>query len=97
MVVVSAVMAALLYVVDALFMVYFFIVLAACLVTWVNADPYNPVVQMLRKLTEPVFYRIRKFLPFTYKSGIDFSPVVLMIGLQAARILLIRLFAPLAG
>lgn len=75
------------FVVGALINVYFFVVLGACLVTWVNADPYNPIVRILRNLTEPVFWRIRKLMPFVVVSGLDLSPVVLMIGLQVAQIL----------
>lgn len=97
MIVVSSVIAALLYVFNALVSVYFFVVLAACLITWVNPDPYNPIVRILRNLTEPVLWRIRKVLPFTYKAGLDFSPVVLMIGLQAIRVLVNSLFGHMAG
>lgn len=75
------------FVVQALINVYFFIVLGACLTSWVHADPYNPIVRVLRNLTEPAFRRIRKFMPFTYIGGIDFSPVVLMIALQVLGIL----------
>ena len=96
MVVLGAVMAALLYVFNALCTVYFFIVLGACLVTCVRADPYNPIVRHLQNLTEPVLWRIRKLLPFTYKSGLDFSPLVLMIGIEALRVLVNRLLVPLA-
>jgi YggT family protein len=96
MIVISAVLAAVLYVVNALITVYFFILLASCLISWVNPDPYNPVVRVLRNLTEPVLWRVRKWLPFTYKSGLDFSPVVVMVLLQAFRVLLNSLFGPLA-
>lgn len=95
MVVLGAVMAALLYVFNALCTVYFFVVLGACLVTWVRADPYNPIVRILHNLTEPALWRIRKYLPFVYKSGLDFSPVVLMIGIEAMRVLVNRLLGPL--
>lgn len=55
---------------------YSFIIIVACLLSWVRPDPYHPVVRMLRAVTEPVFWRIRKVLPFTYRSGLDLSPVV---------------------
>ena len=45
-------------------------------------DPYNPIVRTLRLLTEPVFYRVRKWLPFTYTSGLDFSPVVVLLAIE---------------
>lgn len=57
---------------------YKWIVIIAALITWVNPDPYNPVVQILRRLTQPVFARIRRWMPFTYVNGIDLSPVVVI-------------------
>ena len=54
----------------------------AAVLTWVRPDPYNPIVRTLRLLTEPVFYRVRKWLPFTYTSGLDFSPVVVLLAIE---------------
>ncbi|MDR0339339.1 MAG: YggT family protein [Desulfovibrio sp.] len=76
------------FVIGALINIYFFIVLGACLISWVNADHYNPIVQALRNLTEPVFWRVRKYLPFVVIGGLDFAPVVVMIGLKAIQILI---------
>ena len=59
--------------------IYFWIVIVSAVLSWVRPDPYNPIVRILRALTEPVYYRIRKHLPFTYMSGIDFSPVVVLL------------------
>ena len=58
---------------------YMIILLARAVISWVNPDPYNPIVQFLHTVTEPVLYRIRKALPFTYTSGIDFSPLLVML------------------
>ncbi|HRF91083.1 MAG TPA: YggT family protein [Desulfobacter postgatei] len=76
---------------DGLLTVYKYILIAAALVTWVNPDPYNPIVRGIRALTEPVFYRIRKWMPFTYISGIDFSPFVVVLGIKFVQIFLARL------
>ena len=62
--------------------VYFWIIVAAAVVSWVRPDPYNPIVRTLYALTEPVFYRVRRLLPFTYAAGIDFSPIVVIVILQ---------------
>ena len=61
---------------------YFWVVIVAAVLSWVRPDPYNPVVRALRTLTEPVFYRVRKWLPFTYTSGLDFSPVVVLLAIE---------------
>jgi YggT family protein len=76
---------------------YFWIVIISALLSWVNPDPYNPIVRILRSLTEPVFYRIRKWLPFTYIGGIDFSPVVLLLAIQFLKIFLVRSMYQLGG
>ena len=62
---------------------YFWVVIVAAVLSWVRPAPYNPVVRALRTLTEPVFYRVRKWLPFTYTNGIDFSPVVVLLVIAA--------------
>jgi YggT family protein len=54
---------------------YWLIVIRA-LLSWVNPDPYNPIVQMLYKTTEPILYPIRKILPFSLKFGLDISPII---------------------
>ena len=81
---------AVIYVVDTLLSVYSFIVIAVCLISFVNPDPYNPIVRLLRNLTEPLLWRIRKWLPFVYVSGIDFSPVVLLIGIQLVKMVIVK-------
>ncbi len=60
---------------------YLWIVLIACVLTWVGASPYNPIVRVIRALTEPVFYRVRKLLPFVYAAGMDFSPVIVILAI----------------
>jgi YggT family protein len=69
---------------------YFWIVIISALLSWVNPDPYNPIVRILRNLTEPVFYRIRRWMPFVMIGGIDLSPVVLILVIQFAKIFLVR-------
>ena len=76
---------AIIYVVDTLLTIYSFVVIVACLISWVNPDPYNPIVRTLKTLTEPVLWRIRKLLPFTYMNGIDFSPLVLLLAIELFR------------
>lgn len=53
---------------------YMWIIIIQALLTWVNPDPYNPVVRFMYKVTEPVLYRIRRFIPNL--GGMDLSPVI---------------------
>ena len=82
MIVVANTMSAIALVLGSLLSLYFWIVIIAAVLTWVRPDPYNPIVRALRTLTEPVFYRVRKWLPFTYSSGMDFSPVVVLLAIE---------------
>jgi YggT family protein len=59
--------------------IYIWVVIISALISWVNPDPYNPVVRFLRGATEPLLFRIRRYLPAF--GGIDFSPFVLILGL----------------
>ena len=64
-------------VLSELLTVYFWIVIVATLLTWVNPDPYNPIVRFLYSVTEPVFDWFRERLPVVF-GGIDFSPLVVI-------------------
>jgi YggT family protein len=59
---------------------YIYIVIARAVISWVSPDPYNPIVQFLYRATEPVLEPIRRWLPGG-GFGIDFSPLLLILGL----------------
>ncbi len=61
---------------------YIWIIIIASFLSFVRPDPYNPIVQLLTRLTEPVFAFIRKKLPFVVMGGIDLSPLIIIFGLQ---------------
>src|SRR5213080_4655255 len=75
---------------DSLLSIYFWIVLISALLSWVNPDPRNPIVRFLYSVTEPVLYHIRRRLPFVVAGGLDLSPLVLMIGIQFAKMLVVK-------
>lgn len=83
-------------VVDLLFTLYIFIVVARALISWVNPDPYNPIVRFLHNATDPVLYRIRKVIPLQF-SGFDFSPIVLLLGLSVLKQVILQLIVRLSG
>ena len=60
---------------SALLRLYQFVLLAAVLVQWVGADPANPIVRLLRSLTEWLFAWLRRRLPFLASAGMDLSPL----------------------
>ncbi len=62
-------------VLDILLTAYYWIIIVRAVISWVNPDPWNPIVQFLQRVTEPVLAPIRRLLP-TWRLGIDFSPLV---------------------
>ena len=65
-------------VLDIILTIYMWIVIISALISWVNPDPYNPIVRFLFSVTEPVFATVRRVLPFPY-MGIDFSPLIVVL------------------
>ena len=65
-------------VLQAILSIYFWIVIVRAVISWVNPDPYNPIVRFLYNATEPVFSRIRRILPLQF-GGMDFTPIALLI------------------
>jgi len=61
---------------------YIWIIIIASFLSFVRPDPYNPIVQALTRLTEPVFSFIRKKFPFVVMGGMDLSPLIIIFGLQ---------------
>ena len=60
-------------VVDIVLSIFYWLILVRALISWVNPDPYNQIVQFLYRTTEPVLQPIRRMLP---RMGIDISPII---------------------
>lgn len=59
---------------------YMWIIIIRAVVSWVNPDPYNPIVQFLYRITEPVLTPIRRLVPI-YKIGVDISPIIVIMAI----------------
>jgi YggT family protein len=59
---------------------YMWIVIARAVISWVNPDPYNPIVRFLYSATEPLLYRMRRSLPLV-AGGIDLSPLLVLLAI----------------
>ena len=69
-------------VVDIGLTIYMWVVVVRAIISWVNPDPYNPIVVFLRRSTDPVLNPIRRRLPVALsRTGIDFSPLILLLGI----------------
>jgi YggT family protein len=60
---------------DTVLWLYMWVIIIRALVSWVNPDPWNPIVQFLQRATDPVLYQIRKRLGMG-SMGFDFSPII---------------------
>jgi YggT family protein len=58
--------------------IFMWIVIARAVLSWVNPDPYNPIVRFIHNITEPVLYQIRRKIPTVF-GGVDLTPVVLLL------------------
>ncbi|MEW6008836.1 MAG: YggT family protein [Candidatus Omnitrophota bacterium] len=76
MFVLSNFLTALAQILNILFSILYWLILIRALISWVNPDPYNPIVQFLYKTTEPILSPIRKLLPLDFRFGIDISPLI---------------------
>ena len=57
---------------------YTWVIIARAVISWVNPDPYNPIVQFLYKVTEPVMEPIRRRMG-AFSIGIDLSPLIVIL------------------
>ncbi|MCU0651143.1 MAG: YggT family protein [Candidatus Omnitrophica bacterium] len=77
-------------VLDIVINVFVWLIVIRAIVSWVSADPLNPIVQFLHKATEPLLAPIRKLLPFSLKMTIDISPIVAVLVLIFMQLFLVR-------
>lgn len=77
------------YILDMLLNIYFWIILIRAVLSWIQPNPYNPLVRTIHKLVDPVTYRISRIIP-TRIGMIDFAPFILMIIIVFLQRFLIR-------
>jgi YggT family protein len=95
MFIVANLLAALAQVLDYLLWAYVWILLARIVISWVNADPANPIVRFLYAATEPVLERARRLLPLQ-AGGFDLSPIIVWIAILFLQRFLVRSLYDLA-
>ena len=90
MFIISNLLKAIAVILDTVLTLYFWLVIISAVLSWVRPDPYNPIVRFIYGLTEPVFYKIRRWLPFVVIGGIDLSPIVVLLIIQFLKIFLVN-------
>ena len=76
--------------------IFYWLILIRALISWVNPDPYNPVVQFLEKSTEWVLSPIRKMIPYNLRMGIDLSPLIAFFMIMFLKSFLVKTLADIA-
>jgi YggT family protein len=77
-------------IVHSLLSVYIWVVIIGVLLSWVRPDPYNPIVQIIYRLTEPAYALIRRMVPTVF-NGLDLAPLILIILLQVIDVILVNI------
>ena len=75
--------------------VYIWVIIISALLSFVNPDPYNPVVQFLHRITNPAYSFVRRLMKTNF-NGLDLAPLVIIVGLQIVVIFGEFLFSALA-
>ncbi len=58
---------------------YMWIIIIRALLSWVNPDPYNPIVRFIDDITEPVLEKVRVMLPIGNVMAFDISPIIVIL------------------
>lgn len=77
---IDALVTSILTIVLSIIFLYKWVIIISAILTWVRPDPYNPIVQMLYRLTEPVYAKMRQYIPTTF-GGMDLAPLILIFAL----------------
>jgi len=77
-------------IVHSLLTVYIWVVIIGALLSWVRPDPYNPIVQVIYRLSEPAYRTVRRIMPTVF-NGLDLAPLILIITLQVIDVILVNI------
>ena len=78
------------HILDVLLNIIYWLVIIRALISWVNPDPANAIVQFLNKTTDPILEPIRKRLPLNLRFGIDISPIIVILAVMFLKSFLIK-------
>ena len=68
------------YILNLALTIYMWVIIAQSILTWVNPDPYNPIVRFLYNVTEPVLGWVRSRVPVVF-GGLDFSALLVLLSI----------------
>jgi YggT family protein len=82
--------------IDIILNIYMWIVIIRSLISWVNPDPYNPIVRTLYNITDPVFNRIQRIIPIRF-GAIDITPMIVLLIIIFLKTFLVNSLYHIAG
>ncbi len=94
MFVVANFLEALAVILNMVLQLYMWIIISRAVISWVNPDPYNPIVQFLHRVTDPLLYKVRRFMPDF--GGIDFSPIIVIMAIVFLQSFLVKTLSNMA-
>jgi YggT family protein len=94
MLVAGNVLSAVATILDYVLWLYMVVIIARALISWVNPDPWNPIVQFLDRATQPVLAPIRRWVG--WRMGIDVSPIIAILIIWFLREALVKSLKELA-
>lgn len=96
MIVLSTFLVAFAQILDMIVNIYIWVIIINSLISWVRPDPYNPIVQILNRLSEPAYDFVRRIIP-TVIGGIDLAPIIIILALQFISLFFIKLIYSFAS
>lgn len=86
------------FILNSLLTLYFWVLVIRVVMSWVNADPYNPIVRFFASVTDPALYAVRRLLPFPTVVGmVDLTPLLLLLLIQFLQIFVIGSLSDVAS
>jgi YggT family protein len=83
-------------IIDLALNIYMWMIIGRALISWVNPDPYNPIVTFLYRATEPVMAPIRRLIPIR-GLGIDISPIIVIMIIYFLQTFLVKTMMQMTG
>lgn len=80
----------------AVLLIYLIVIIARAVLSWISPDPYNPIVQFIYGVTEPVLGRVRRMLPVLV-GGFDLTPIIVIAGIYIIMRILDQLMFAIRG
>jgi len=84
------------FIIDWMVSAYSFLIIIRTLLSWLGPMPYHPLVRHLKRLTDPTLRLVHRYVPFAIISGIDISPMIVLLLLYLGKNAVLKLIYQVA-